>query len=155
MWGHQAASHYLNQCWQISIVLITPTRPQCLRPRQNGRHFPDDLFKCFFLSENVWISIKISLKFVPKCPIDNILIYALVQIMAWRRLGDKPLSEPMIVWLPTHICITQPQWVNWNIFLVDGIFPLPWSQRHLGVITKVTYKGSGWLRKIHVKIHSS
>ena len=29
-----------------------------LRPRQNGRHFADDLFKCIFLNENVWISIK-------------------------------------------------------------------------------------------------
>ena len=56
-----------------------------LRPRQNGRHFADDIFKRFFLNENVWIPIKISLKFVPKDPIDN--IPALVQIMAWRRPG--------------------------------------------------------------------
>ena len=40
------------------------------------------------------ISIKIPLKFVPKGQIDNIL--ALVQIMAWHRTGDKPLSEPMM-----------------------------------------------------------
>ena len=46
------------------------------------------------MNENVWISIKISLKFVPKGPINN--IPALVQIMTWRRSGDKPLSEPMI-----------------------------------------------------------
>ena len=65
-----------------------------LRPRQNGRHFPDDIFKCIFLNENVWISIKSSLKFVPKGPIDN--IPALVQIVAWRRPGDKPLYEPMM-----------------------------------------------------------
>ena len=32
--------------------------------------------------------------------------------MAWRRPGDKPLSEPMMVCLTTHICVTQPQWVN-------------------------------------------
>ena len=32
--------------------------------------------------------------------------------MAWRRPGDKPLSEPMIVKLPTHIWVTRPQWVN-------------------------------------------
>ena len=44
-----------------------------LRLRQNGRRdFPDDIFKCIFLNENVWISIKISLKFVPKDPINNI-----------------------------------------------------------------------------------
>ena len=81
-----------------------------LRPRQDGRHFPDDIFKCIFFNENVWISIKISLKFVPKGPINN--IPSLVQIMAWRRPGDKPLSEPMMVSLLTHICITRPQWVN-------------------------------------------
>ena len=61
-----------------------------LRPRQNGRHFADDVFKCIFLNGNLWISIKISLKFVPKGPINN--IPALVQIMVWRRTGDKPLS---------------------------------------------------------------
>ena len=81
-----------------------------LRPRQNGRHFADDIFKCIFLNENVWIPIKISLKFVPKSRINN--MPTLVQIMAWRRSGDKPLSEPMVVSLPTHICVTRPQWVN-------------------------------------------
>ena len=65
-----------------------------LRPRQNGRYFPDDIFKSIFLNDNVWISIAVSLKFVPRGPINN--IPALVQIMAWRRPGDKPLSEPMM-----------------------------------------------------------
>ena len=32
--------------------------------------------------------------------------------MAWRRPGDKPISEPMLVFVPTHICVTRPQWVN-------------------------------------------
>ena len=63
-----------------------------------------------FLNENLWISIKISLKFVPKSPIDN--IPALFQIMAWRRPGDKPLPEAMMVILLTHICVARPQWVN-------------------------------------------
>ena len=44
-----------------------------------------------------WISIDISLKFIPKGPIDN--IPALVQITAGRQPGDKPLLEPMMVWL--------------------------------------------------------
>ena len=56
------------------------------------------------------ISIKISLKFVPKGLISN--IPALVLIMAWRRPGDKPLTEPMMVRSLTHICVTRPQWVN-------------------------------------------
>ena len=44
------------------------------RPRQNGRHFADadDIIKCIFLNENVWISIEILLKFVSKGPINNI-----------------------------------------------------------------------------------
>ena len=81
-----------------------------LRPRRNGRHFADDIFKCIFLNENDWIPIKISLKFVSSGTINN--IPALVRIMAWRRPGDKPLSEPMMVRLPTHICVTRPQWVK-------------------------------------------
>ena len=72
-----------------------------LRPRQNGQHFADDIFKCIFFFENVWILIKILLKFVPKVRINN--IPALVQIMAWCRPGDKPLSEPMVVSLLTHL----------------------------------------------------
>ena len=88
-----------------------------LRPRRNEQHFADKISKHIFFNENVWISIKISLKFVPKGPINN--IPALVQIMAWRRPDDKPLSEPRMVRLPTHIWVTRPQWVNilkprWN-----------------------------------------
>ena len=81
-----------------------------LRPRQNGRHFADDLFKCSFLNENVWISIKIPLKFNRKGPINN--IPSLVRMMAWRPPDDKPLCEPMMVSLLTHMCVTQPQWVK-------------------------------------------
>ena len=81
-----------------------------LRPRRNGRHFADDTFKCIFVNENIWISLKISLTFVSEVRINN--IPALVQIIAWRRPGDKPLSEPMMVSLLTHICVIRPQWVN-------------------------------------------
>ena len=65
------------------------------RPGQNDRHFPDGIFQCIFLDGKFWISLKIAPKFVPKVRINN--IPALVQIMAWRRGGDKPLSEPMMV----------------------------------------------------------
>ena len=56
---------------------------------------------------------KISLKFVPRVRINN--IPSLVQIVAWRRPGDKPLSEPMMVNLLSDISITLPQWVKWWI----------------------------------------
>ena len=90
-----------------------------LRPRQNDHLFADDTFKCIFLNENIRISIKISQKFVLKGLINNIL--ALVLIMAWRRPGDKPLSEPMMaVRSLMHICVTQPQWVKNLHDLLDG-----------------------------------
>ena len=54
----------------------------------------DDNFKCIFLNENDRIPIQISPKFVPKRPFEN--NPALVQVMAWRRIGAKPLSEPML-----------------------------------------------------------
>ena len=54
----------------------------------------DDIFKGIFLNKNARILIQNSLKFVPKSPIDN--RPALVQVMAWRRRGDKPLPEPML-----------------------------------------------------------
>ena len=155
-----------------------------LRPRQNGRHFTDVIFNCVFWNENVWISIDILLKLVPRdqinhyddvimCaiasqiaslmivystvypgadqskhqssaslafvwgihrgpvnsphkwpvtrkmfPFDDVIMQfpALVQIMAWRRLGDKPLSKAMLVSLLTQICITR--WVN-IVYLVE------------------------------------
>ena len=90
----------LNQAWVVNT----------LRPRQNGHNFTDDTFKCIFMNENVRIWINISLKFVSKGLINN--IPALVKIMAWCWPGNKPLSEPMMVNLLTHICITLPQWVN-------------------------------------------
>ena len=98
------SKNLIRQFFELNRVFNT------LRPRQNGRHFADDIFKYIFLNENAWISLKISLKFVPKGPVNN--IPALVQIMAWRRPGDKPLSEPMMVSLLTHIYVTRPQWAN-------------------------------------------
>ena len=94
----------------VPVDCMIPLNFNTLRPRQNGRRFADDTFKRIFLNENVRTSIEISLKFVPKGPINN--IPALVQIMGWRRSGDKPLSEPLMVSLLTHICVTWPQWVK-------------------------------------------
>ena len=103
-------------CSRISSILpgMRPGTPadtfNILRQRQNGCHFPDDIFKCIFLNENVLISIQISLKFVSKGPINN--IPALIQIMACRRPSDKPLSGPVMIRLLTHICVSRPQWVD-------------------------------------------
>ena len=77
---------------------MTVTWNQCsintLRPRQDGRHFPDDFFKYILFNENVCIFVTISLKCVAKGSINY--IPSSVQIMAWCRSGDKPLSGPMM-----------------------------------------------------------
>ena len=99
-----------NQFHITAADAINSNDINTLRPRKNGRRFADDTFKRIFLNENVRISIKIFLKFVPNGPMNNNPV--LVQIMAWRRSDDKPLSEPMMVNLLTHICVTLPQWVN-------------------------------------------
>ena len=104
--------------WHITRLELVNT----LRLRQNSHHLAD-VFKCIFLNENVWILLNISLKFVPMVRINN--IPSLVQIMAWRRSGDKPLSEPMMVILLTRICVTRPQWAelkfNDILFITDTV----------------------------------
>ena len=104
---YPTACAVLISCQQFMILSINDMCYNTLRPIQNGRHLADDTFKYIFLNENVIILPKISLTFVPKGPINNIPL--LVLIMAWRRPGDKPLSEPMMARLPTHICVTRPQ----------------------------------------------
>ena len=73
------------------------TVTSCLTPGQNGRHFADDILRCIFVNEKFCVLIEISLKFVPKGPIDN--NPELVQKMAWRRIGVGTLSEPMLTQL--------------------------------------------------------
>ena len=89
-------SHYLDYCspalslthWgRVKMVAI----------------LPDDIFKSIFLNENVWISLTISLKFVPKVPINN--IPALVQATS-HDLNQWWVSLLM------HICVIRPQWVK-------------------------------------------
>ena len=122
-------------CWFCGLFKLINT----LKPRRNEQHFADDIFKRIFFNENVWISIEISLKFVPKGPINN--IPALVQIMVWRRSGDKPLSETNMVSLPTHICVTRPQWVKitkalYYMSFVRGFQRWPVDPPHKGPIIR-------------------
>ena len=95
---HPSFEKQVNDHWQIEDEAQWPP----FRSRHFQMHFPEWKY--------MNISIDISLNFVPKGPINN--IPALVQIMAWRLPGDKPSSEPMIVSLSTHICVTRPHWVN-------------------------------------------
>ena len=56
--------------------------------------FAGDIMECIFMNETFCIYIRISLKFVPKVPIDNEA--ALVEVMAWHQTDMKPLPEPML-----------------------------------------------------------
>ena len=62
-----------TRLWVKHFHIPTSSRNcvKTLRPRQIGRPFADDIFKCILLNENVLISIKISLKFVSKGHINN------------------------------------------------------------------------------------
>ena len=109
---HWRWTEFTQWGWDKMAAILQTKRIffKTLRPRQDGRHFADSIFKCIFFNENCCILIKLSLKYVRKGPIDN--NPAMVQIMAWRRSGDKPLSETMMISLQMHICVTQPQWDN-------------------------------------------
>ena len=61
-WWLSPAAIFLQQIkgstiWKIDMYVINPwtqnTHFNTLRPRQNGRHFPDAVFRCIFLNENV------------------------------------------------------------------------------------------------------
>ena len=148
-------SNYINLNDQILHGVTSEKCPifSTLRPTRNRRHFADDIFRYICLNENMWISIGISLKFVLKGPFNN--IPSLVQIMAWRRPGDKPLAEPIVVWLPTHMCVNRSQWVNnplleqsiqyriVGISLLTGCFEIPffWKQLYKYAIIRATEVG--------------
>ena len=57
----------LKAYFEHTLNLIINSSP----PGQNGRYFADDIFRCIYQYETFFILIKISLKFVPKVPINN------------------------------------------------------------------------------------
>ena len=81
-----------------------------------GRYKMAVVFQTIFSSACSWMTMfEFRLKFhwtlfLRVGPMNT--IPALVQIMAWRRPGDKSLSEPTMVILQTHICVTRPKWVK-------------------------------------------
>ena len=80
-----------------TVVVVACGLVNSSPPGQNGRHLADDIFRRIFLNEKFSLLFRISLKFLHKGPIDN--KWALVQVMAWRRTGDEPLSAPMLTQL--------------------------------------------------------
>ena len=97
------------------------TRCATLRPRQNGHHFPDDIFKHIFRNEDARNPIKIWLKFVLYCPITNNSAFA--QLMPCRRSNITTFTHTMKWYrkLPSvlsllhvfNVCIHVPELELW------------------------------------------
>ena len=88
-YAYSDMNHTTHQKYRVQTI-------NTLRPRQNGHHFADDIFKCISLNENVWIWITISLKFVPKGQINNFptlvqtingLVFSRRQAIIWTNDG--------------------------------------------------------------------
>ena len=103
-WCRQATSHYLSQCWSSCLAPYGVSRPQWVKQycmKYNGdrgtlTHWDWDkmvtmsqiTFLSIFLNENICISIKLSLKFVPKGPVNNIV----------SNNGLAPTRRQTIIW---------------------------------------------------------
>ena len=73
-----------------------------------------------FFYENVLILIKMSLKFIPMGPINN--IPALVQIMAWHLPGNKPLSQLIMIILLIHIYMSLDELTHKTFYFTNVVF---------------------------------
>ena len=94
-------------------------------------------------SMNAWSLIRISLTYIPKGPI--VKKSALVQVMAWRRTGDKPLSEAVLtkthdaighseLTLDTRLNYSGRPWSYWSctftyLYIYQGDLLRPWPQK--------------------------
>ena len=114
----------------------------------NGRHFPDDIFKCICLNENVWMSIEISLEFIPKDPISN--IPALIQITHWGRVTHICVSKIISLGSDNGLSPGRRQAIIWTNAWILSIGPLGtnFSEILIGIHTFA-------LKNIHLKMSSA
>ena len=121
-WCRQATSHYLSQCWPRSLLPYGVTTwanvdpdlcchmeslgpmSYLISPGQNGRHFADHIFRCIFINEKFWLGIHWCLFLRSN--------WALVQVMAWRRTGVKPIPEPMLAQFTDAYMRHKGRWVD-------------------------------------------
>ena len=116
-------------------IQLSRQKLNMLRTKKNCHHFADDNFKCIFMNG----MYECRLKCHWFCWINNIT--ALVHIMTWRRSGDKPLSEPMMVSLLTHICVIWPQWS-------DG----SWTYTHVFIVMEQRFIIAIWQDRISTRL---
>ena len=121
--------------------------------RQNGWRFADDAFKRISWMKMLWFWLEFHW-FVPRSPINN--IPALVQMMAWHRSGDKPLSKPISVYWRIYapfglneLSNYHPSHVGWHFRWTQSAFP------GLSIHYEWWYqKSHGWVKNISLKPES-
>ena len=87
-----------------------------LRQKQNGRHFLDDFSNAFSWKKIYEFQLRFNF-FRSLCLRVQLLTFR-HRLRQWLGAGDRPLSGPMLVSLPTHICITRLQWVNKRLLCI-------------------------------------
>ena len=104
--AHDPEANKLTQLdWRSSTgVFHLPFRKPWCRDKM-AANLQRTFSQCIFLNENIWISIKISLKIVPKCPINNILLFIL-----WLG-SDQATSHYLDQWW----------YVYWRIYASLGL----------------------------------
>ena len=101
------ATDYHSSRWCLTYWCRDKIADKIIRRLHFKMHFLMNMF-AFCLSSH-W-SLFLRLEWTINIP-------ALGQIMAWRRPGDKPLSESMVASLLTHICVIglaelNDTWIN-------------------------------------------
>ena len=133
-YGHFHSRIYHGK-WRQKYWLSYPGLDVILR--HWGRDEMDNIrrrqFQTYCLQGKCFNFDKIHWSFVPKRPINN--IPALVQIMAWRRQGDKPLSEPMMVRLKIK-ARSWPYVTDWNTQIT--VLSFVFSRCHIMLVNLVS-----------------
>ena len=123
--------------WWNGLTFVKWLRRAVVQSNIGLTYLPQANFKCIFLNENDRIPIRFSLKFVPMSPIYN--EPAMVQIMAWRRTGDKPLSEPML----THFTDAYMRhWGGGGDELKESLSG-SWRRYHMNVLSTLLAHSAG------------
>ena len=101
---------------------------------QNGRHFADNIFRCIFVNEKIYILTKISLKFVPKGPLDNKPSIGLDN-------GLAPNKRQAIIW-------TNAELIHWHIYGTQGGDELThWGRDKMDAISQTIFsRAFSWMK---------
>ena len=97
-----------------SVLTLPPVEPaifsstlNTLRVRQNGCHFTDDIFKCIFLNENVWIPIKFHWNLFLRVQLTIFQYW-----LRWWLGAFQVTSYYLNQWLLVHRCTYAPPGFN-------------------------------------------